>query len=434
MQIVLICLLSLIYVFVDSPIAQGRDTKDKLSLHECIRISLTNSLDVKIGEEKEREAQEWTNEYRAAYWPKISLLAECPLDEKSMDYSYSSNINAKWEIFNKGRRSFAIEKTEKEYLSSQWQRRFIRQDMIHNTISAYVQRDQCEEICLLAKDVLAEEERRLKIVKARSEEGFVPEIDVVSVEAEIRQAQIALSKAISELKISGFSLNHAMGIDINSTIEIEDIDYFWWNALIEEYKDIKDCFKMTFLNRLDYKIAECNLKAKKANLKKACAEAWPKLFLETKYYPPIQSTKEPDNFTVGLTLDIPLFEGGLKKSQIKRAKVQVRIAQLEIQRLKKRIYKQVVDVHEKLRDLQIELCLQKEKLFFISKNLKAQKSLYNASMSDINKLNDAHHDYTVCRLKINQLKGDILLSFLLLLREIGKAEVFAGDLAVTKPD
>ena len=433
MQIVLICLLSLIYVFVDSPIAQGRDAKDKLSLHECIRISLTNSLDVKIGEEKEREAQEWTNEYRAAYWPKISLLAECPLDEKSMDYSYSSNINAKWEIFNKGRRSFAIEKTEKEYLSSQWQRRFIRQDMIHNTIFAYVQRDQCEEICLLAKDVLAEEGRRLKIVKARSEEGFVPEIDVVSVEAEICQAQIALSKAISELKISGFLLNHAMGIDINSTIEIENIDYLWWDALIEEYKDIEDCFKMTFLNRLDYKIAECNQKAKEANLKRVCAEAWPKLSLETKYYPPIQSTKEPDNFTVGLTLDIPLFEGGLKKTQIKRAKAQVRIAQLEIQRLKKRIDKQVVNAHEKLRNLQEERLLQEEMLSLLSQSLEAEKSLYDAGRSDINKLNDAHQDYVSCRLKLSQLKGDILLSFLLLLKKTEKIEAITEDLVLINP-
>ena len=158
MQIVLICLLSLICVFVDSPIAQGikRDTKGKLSLHECIRISLTNSLDVKIGEEKEREAQEWTNEYRAAYWPKISLLAECPFDEESMDYSYSSNINARWEIFDKGRRSFAIEKAEKDYLSSQWQKRFIRQDMIYRTASAYIQKARCEKICHLAKEILTE--------------------------------------------------------------------------------------------------------------------------------------------------------------------------------------------------------------------------------------------------------------------------------------
>ncbi|MBL7170821.1 MAG: TolC family protein [Candidatus Omnitrophica bacterium] len=410
--IILMCMLSL-NIVIDN----------KLSLDECIRISLTNSDEVKIGNEKERDAREGVNEYRAPYWPKISFTSEALLEER-MEYSYSNNIKARWAVFDSGKRSVGLKKAEQDYLSSQWQEKFISQEVIFSTASAYIQMARCEEICLLSQEVLAEEKRRLKIVEAKSEEGIVPKLDVVTIEAEIRQAQISLSKARSDLKTSRVLLNHAMGLDMDKVIEIEEIDPPWWNALIDKYMDIKDCFNKAFLNRIDYKIAACKLEREQANLKEVGAEAGPKIFLDAGYYPSsIQSTEKSSNFVSGLTLDIPLFEGGLRKAQIERAKAQVEIVKFERQKLKKEIYKEIAGTYEKLRNLQEGLRLQEEKLSLLSKKLEAQESLYNEGMTDINNLNDANQDYVNCRLKLTELKCDILLSFLLLLREIGVVEV-----------
>lgn len=432
----LILVLGLIYAFSLGSLKAEQikeKSKGKLSLRECIRISLDNSPDIKIGNEGKIYAQEEINEYRSFYWPKISFSTNTLLEERAV-YSYSSNINARWKIFDMGRRAFALEKVEEDYLSSQWQERLICQEAIYGTASTYIQRVRCEEIYLLAKEILEEEERRLEIIKARSEEGFVPKLDVINVEAEIRQMQIFFSNTFSELKISKSLLNHAMGFDLERPTQIEGINHCQWIALIDKYSDVKDCFKRALLNRLDYKIAECSLKAEEMGLERMRAEAGPELFLETSYRLPIKSTNEGNNFSTGLILDMPLFEGGLKKARIEKVKARVKIAQFEIEKLKREIFKQIADIHEKLKNLQEELGLQEEKFSFLSENLEAQKALYNNGISDIIKLNDAHSDYVSCRLKLSQIRSDILFSFLLLLREMGEIEVITGDFAVTKSD
>jgi len=422
-KMALVCILGLIYILCPPGAeAAKEDLKDKISFQNCIRVSLANSPEAKIAKEIETDAREAINERQAAYWPGISFMAKALFEEKEGD-SYPSSIGVRWDIFDKGRRRFALKAAEEDYLSSQWQERLIYQDVIHRTASAYIRRALCEEVCLLAEEVLSEEKRRLGIVKTRSKKGLVSELDVVSIEAEVREAQIVLSKASSERRISISSLNHAMGIDIDEPIRIEKIEHIWWNKMIDEYKNIKVCFEKAFLGRMDYKIIECKLRVKEVNLKSVRAKAWPNIFLEAGYYLSGQSSEESGDFNAGLALDIPLFEGGLRKAQIKRAETQVRIVPLEKEMMENQIYEQVIAAHEKLQNLQEELRLQDEKLSFLSKSLEAEKSLYDAGMSDIGKLNDARQEYVSHKLKLTQIKYDILADFLLLLRAIGETEI-----------
>ncbi|MCD5391102.1 TolC family protein, partial [candidate division NPL-UPA2 bacterium] len=347
---ILTCLMLLIYILIDEPGAQvlGEGSKDKLSLRDCIKIALTNSPEVEIGRESVRDAREGIRESQAAYWPKVSFATKVAFEEKEGDSCWSE-ISARWDIFDKGKRASALKKAE-DYLSSQWQKRLISQEIIYRTADAYIRRLHAEERYLLAKEVLAWEERRKETVKAKSEEGLVPKLDVVSVEIEIHQAQISLAKAFSDLKMKGFLLNYAMGLDMDKAVEIEEINYPRWKVLIDEYEKIEDCFKRAFLNRLDYKIAGSKLRAAEANLKSARAEAGPDIFLETHYGFPPQSGAENGDFFIGLTLDLPLFDGGLRKARIERAKAQVKIAQLEREMLKRKIYKQIANAHEKLKN------------------------------------------------------------------------------------
>ncbi len=433
-RIVSICVLSLICVLTGDPGVQALEEcpEGRLSLSDCIRISLANSDEIKIVEEKRRCAREEINEYRAAYWPSISFVAKA-LFETEEDCSYPCGIDAGWDIFDRGSRSFAVRRAAEDYLSSRWQERLICQEMIYHTASAYVRMARCRETYLLASEALSEEVRCLEIIRAKSGKGLVSGLDAVSVEAEVCQARIALSKWHSKLKRSKFSLNHAMGVNIDKPIEIEEMDHIRWSELVDRYKEIESCLEKVLLSRLDYKIAGCKLKANEANLGMVCVEAGPRITLDAGYYVDTQSGGESGDFSAGLVLDISLLDGGLRKAQIEKAKSQVNSARFQIERLKKAIREQVTDVHEGLRNLQDELYLQEKKLSLLFKSLEGEKSLYEAGVSDIGKLNDARQDYVSHRLKLSSLRYDILLSFLLLLKQIGKIEIITKDIQLTKP-
>ena len=433
-RIVSICVLSLMCVLTNGLGVQALEErpKGKLSLSDCIRISLANSHEVKIVKERQRRAREDVNEYRAAYWPSISFVAKA-LFETEEDCSYPGGIDAGWDIFDRGSRSFAVERAEGNYLSSRWQERLICQEMVYHTSSAYVRWVRCREAYLLAGEALSEEVRCLETIRAKSEKGLVPRLDAVSVEAEVYQAQIALSKRHSELKRSKFSLNNAMGVNIDKPIEIEEINHIRWSELVNRYKEIESYLEKAFLNRLDYKIAGCKLKANEANFKMVYVEAGPRITLEAGYYVDTQSGEESGDFSAELVLDISLLDGGLRKAQIEKAKSHVHSARLEMERLKKVIRKQVTELHEELWNLQDELYLQEKKLLLLSKSLEGEKSLYEAGVSDIERLNNARQDYVSHRAKLSSLRYDILLSFLLFLKQLGEVETITEDIQLTKP-
>lgn len=425
--LILIYGLVLMSILTGHPKAQGfrECPKDKLSLQECIRISLANSLKAEMGRERVSGAREGIREAQAAYWPKISLTTKVVWEEEKSNFC-PGHLQARWGIFDGGKRASLLKKAEEDYLSSGEQKRLVSQEIIHRTADAYIRRLHAEEAYLLAKEVLAREERRLEAVRAKSQKGLVPQLDVVSVKVEIYQSQLILTQAFSDLAIKRFSLNYTLGFDIDKVVEIEEINYPRWQALIDKYGKMEDVFKRALSNRVDYKIAGSKLRAEEANLKGVRAEAGPNIFLETNYYLSPQSKEENGDFSIGLILDIPFFEGGLRKSRIERAKVQVRMARLEKENLKRRIYKRIAEAREKLKNLQKELHLREEKLPLLFQNLEAQQSLYGAGISDINKLNAAHRDYVCGRIKLSQTRSDILSAFLCLLREMGEIEVIAG--------
>lgn len=412
-------------MFAGSADARGavENSPDKLNLRECIRISLANSTEIKIGEKSENYARKEIDDHRAAYWPNIFLTAETFVS-REMNGSCPVAVNARWDLFNRGKRFFERNKAEECYLASQWQRKLIVQEMVCRTAAAYILRMQYQEEYKILAEGLAQEEKRLETVMARSEEGIVPELDVVNVEAQICKTKIELSKAFSKIKKYRFLLNNAMGLDINKTVEIEGINYFYWDALMDEYSDIKKCLEEAFLCRPDYKIAGYNLEADREDLNIARAETRPLLFLKTGYYLHTPSGGDND-LNVNVVLDVPLFEGGRKKARIEKANIQVEIAMLEKKALEEKIYKNITYIHEEMINLKQELCFREERRNLLLKNLEAQKSLYNAGMNDIDKLNDAHQDYMTSRLELNRVKIDMLSKFLAFLLETGEIDIIA---------
>ena len=171
----------------------------------------------------------------------------------------------------------------------------------------------------------------------------------------------------------------------------------------------------------------CELKAEEANLRVVCAETMPMITLEVGYCTGIRSWEESEDFNAELALSIPLFEGGLRKAQFEKAKSQVNSARFQVEWLKKAIYEQAADAHEGLRNLQEELHLQEEKISLLSKKLEAEKNLYEVGVSDIERFNNARQDYVSHRSKLSNLRHDILLRFLLLLKQIGKIETIIKD-------
>ena len=410
-----------------------------LSLEDCIEIALKNSPNIKKSRYNYRLSKTDVNIAKSDFFPTLSLSTGLNYnDSKSRlrDYNnnyYNAQASINQMIWNFGKTNARIKMQKFNMISSQ----FSFDNMVLSTIYTVKNNYYAVLAAKAAMDVnranVQINERNYQRTKAYFDEGIRSKIDLVNAEVYLSDSKVSLVQSENQFKNAMVKLNNSMYIAYAPEYEIKNTETFNFKRneipvnleKISEKHDLSklpdnisdatltssveklnvmenfkfDPFPYTFEksveiaidNRPDLKAYENTLKAMKQSL----------LYIKRQYYPTLSGTAgyslrdekySTNSFNMGLTLNTSLNIMS-QKNQVDAGKIQVELAQNEIDLLKQNIYFEVQAAYIDMIQLEKQIPLLAVKVKQTLENLELADGRYFVGIGDYIELQDAKVNY-----------------------------------------
>ena len=224
-------------------------------------------------------------------------------------------------------------------------------------------------------------------VKKAYDNGLVSEFALLQAEARYRDAIPTTTGARRDYDLAIISLKNLAGVPIEQ--EFEPI------GLLDDYPSMPDIPSLdtVLFNRPDYNALKWEEKLRGTNVRAERANYFPTLMGVAEYGYSAQSDEfaldnENHSVTVGLALSIPIFNGGETRAKVRKAKIERQQTNLEIQRKRDDIEKELHSVrlrleeaYDKIRSAEASRATA-QKAFDIAENISASGLITQLELKD----------------------------------------------------
>ena len=410
-----------------------------LSIEDCINIALKNSPQVKKSRYNYLLSKTDVSLAKSEFFPTIGIGTGLYYNDSHTSrrntnnnyYSAEASINQL--IWNFGRTNARIRMQKFNQIATQ----FNFDNTVLSTIYTVKNNYYAVLAAKAARDVnranVQINTRNYQRTKAYFDEGLRSKIDLVNAEVYLSDSKVALVQSENQYRNAIVRLNNSMYIAYAPEYEIKNTETFNFKrkeipvnlTKISEKRDLSklpkdvddatltssvekldviDSFKFTpfpytfeksveiaIENRPDLKAYENTLKAMKQSL----------LYIKRQYYPTLSGTAgytlrdsqySTNSFNMGLTLNTSFNIMGLK-NEIEAGKIQVDIAQNDIDLLKQNIYFEVQAAYINMIQLEKQIPLLAVSVKQTLENLELADGRYSVGIGDYIELQDAKVNY-----------------------------------------
>ena len=402
-----------------------------LSIEECIEIALENSPLISVAEGSVKKSELDVGDAKANFLPEVDLSGGYYIDktyntfEWNQDH-YDLNISASIQPFSSGRTYLDIERTNANLTSAREGYRLTRMDLIMEVISRYYNLIKASQMLELRVSTLEQKEYQLNFSKAQFELGMVPRADTLKAKAALEGARVDLHETNGEHLIRKAELNEIMGMDLDSAISVKEIELK--DLDVPEFDSV---LAVAYENRPDIKQQESSIAASKYNMMLAWTNRLPTLTLTGGYSLnaerfafedlPLNRTNLDDNseWSVGLVLSFPIFDGGVKSRAIKKANIDLNNARLEYENLQKQVKLEVKSAHINLENASKKIELTQRQVASAEESYEAALGRYKNGLAPITEVIDAEVALTEGQINFIGSKYDFLEAEALLKKAAG---------------
>lgn len=422
----------------DMPIKEG----DSLGLQDCINIALQRSPKIKNMRYNWELAKHNVSIAKAEYFPTLSAGISGTQgynSYKMMPHSSrtipNANVRLRELIWNFGKTNANI-RMEKFF-------KIAAEHDFNNVVIETIYNVKCKYYTVLAAQALVEinkanvqiNERNYQRTKAYFEEGIRSKIDLVNAEVYLSDSKITLIKAENDYKNSIIALNSAMYVanapyytikmtesfnfdhnylpvnlvKLTNYRDISDLPPAAFNAILtkeepntEVLKDyiFQDKFPYSFEEAVQYAYEHRfdikSLDATKEAMKQAL------LYTKREFYPELSGSvgygyinnRNYDNNSVDIALELSTSLNPLQtKHRIDNAKIQVDMAQNDIDELKQDVYFEIERTYVDMISLEKQIPLNAIKVRQTLENLELADGRYEVGLGDYIEVQDAKVNY-----------------------------------------
>lgn len=248
--------------------------------------------------------------------PCVSGFLGCN-DNTPETNAFTGNITLNQPIYTSGRATAAVNQAEADILTQRENLRNVENQVMLDTITAYVDVRRDQEALAIRLDALNVLKRQVEETKARFDVGEVTKTDVAQAEAELAQAQAAFSVAQAQLAVSRASYANTVGQspgDLAPEPELKLLP-----------ASIDQAFVTAEQNAPSIRSADYSTQSAGFQVAAAKAATKPTVALQTTFNYQTQTVIPftPQNFNrrldVAVVVTQPLFAGGARESQIRQA-------------------------------------------------------------------------------------------------------------------
>lgn len=360
--------------------------KQVLSLKEAVEIALRESPVLRGAAAELRAAEERLRQARSEKQPQLSVntfaatgtmggtLPSAPtvlpstlvvLPPRSF---FVQDATFTFPLFTGGRLEALIRQAEAVRNSSSFQFETVKLDVAFEVSVAYLRVLLAQELVKVAEAYVRALEERVRVDREAAKVGRIPEFWVLRSEAELANARQMLANAQRDKEVALIALKTVMGVHPDSEIALSD--KLSENGLgTTELTDREKLLAEAFEKRPELKASLHQLEAQSNAVKAAKALFSPQVSLMAMAdYMTGKATNGSGGYLLGLSIGLPILDGGRRKAILNEAKAMLERAFSETEQVKLKI---ASEIDTALRELQTAI-----------QNVKTAKAALSAAEED----------------------------------------------------
>jgi outer membrane protein TolC len=397
-----------------------------LSLDQCIGLAFENNPGLQIEREKITELE---NDYRiasAGRYPKVTASAFYTRTNRdrvgvlpTMAYTEESlgQVKLKQLLYDGGKTRYNGRAASKATDAQRDSAEATRLDTVYAVSQAYYRVLEARELLRVGENSRSQREAFFKLTDSYQKAGKATRIESLKAEAQLLDAERSLVQAREALLISSLILKKTIGIGVSALIDIAD-------GLPEEFAEPGDeelMLAQMYENNPDLKKSEQLKDQAVLSIDAASGAYLPEISLQGSYgYRDRDVGGSGDEWLAGVFLEWPLFEGGLTRAQVGKARARFR----EVEWSGKAIRDQVqVDLRQALADIRTALASIRSSKRLVEAQDEAYKAIvefYKRGKAAYIEVLTAETDVTQAKAAYVQAVGDYQSASARLDRVMGK--------------
>jgi outer membrane protein len=322
----------------------------QLGLAEVVQVALDNNLSARDAWLQAQVAANALGVARSEYYPTLELdtLAERRKESFAagkIDFRQTTitpTLNLSWTVLDLGGRSARVDEARQTLIAADWTHDATLQNVVLQVEQAYFQFLNAKALLTAEQSTIASAKASLEAAQTRQAAGVGTLADVLQAKTALSQAELNLATIEGQIETIAGGLATAMGLPANLALGV---------GLLPENVPVRD-----ITEAVDSYIAEAVEKRPELAAARARAEgarrrigdvrsaglpslAFAGSYNRTFYLEP--SSGHADNYSLGLTLRVPLFSGFSTVYGIRQAEKNAEDAQVQVENLEQQIILQV---------------------------------------------------------------------------------------------
>jgi outer membrane protein len=329
-----------------------------LTIQEAVRLTLSRAPEVLLAEAQALRTKEMLRETRSLNRPRafagtgLAYNNGFPL---SIEGSAPSifQVNAMQPFLSK-KNTNLIREAEESEKAGRFGTASARSLLASRTASVYYELHQMRKVTALASARVDTFQKQQKQVETLLEAGRVRPIEATLMKTAALSARQQLLIAQEQSLIAEKEIRELTGLP--ATIEIRTAEPQIDGSSVELQEDV--LYERTLKSDPGIQQAEANVRAKDFHIEAEKGERWPKMEIVSQYALLSRSNNYEDyfnrfmrhNYLIGLSVQVPIFDGSGASARIAQSKLAVSEARYKLQRMKSDLK---LDIQKRLSALRI---------------------------------------------------------------------------------
>lgn len=275
---------------------------------------------------------------------------------------------------------------------------------------AYYQVLLAREMVNVYEDRVAEAQERLRIAEKAFEEGRIARYDLLRNRTDLAESQQQLNNARRDVEVALADLKSALGISQESNITLTDT-----LATPQPLEDVTTLRQLAVRQRPEVTAAHARIKAARSGVGVAKSAYKPQIYAMGMAELAASSESTDTGALVGITVSIPILDGGLRKSAVDEAQTMVQQAEAEKREVLLAVERDVSTAYARVGAAAENVTLAKaaveqaeEDYRIIKLRYEAGKSINVEVLDALASLTRARTDYVAALYNYNVARADLL--------------------------
>lgn len=310
--------------------------------------------------------------------------------------SYSAGIGTNWVLFNGLSNYKNYEQSKTNLESGNLVLAQVKQDIVFQTISFYYMVVNNIKLLKVKEEDLVWNKKNLEDISERNKLGAITLNDVYAQQVRLGNAELELIKANNNLATSKSNLLYYLGLDVldeysfPDSIKVDNIKNEYDN------EDIKQLAADALKNRFDVRSAKLDLESARLGVGIAKSSYYPTLTNNANFY--TYSNKPGDlfkskNYSIGLSLNIPIFSGFTTENQVQFAEVSYKNQEVVISELERDVKRKIQQTLLDLEAADKGLDVSEKNVIAAAENRKMEEEKYRIGSTTLLNVLIANSEY-----------------------------------------